>query len=181
MTYEVVVLIWLVCAAIGGAIGSQKGMGAQGAILGLVLGVIGVIIIAVIPAKNAAAASPTVIVNQAVPGAPQANVGGAGLADSLRELDALHSDGLLTDDEFRAQKRLLLGFGDGDLPARAANTPAVGIAPNFAPAPPVAPTATPPTSTSPPTGPITGHHFCQDCGTRLTDSVKFCSNCGASQ
>jgi hypothetical protein len=174
---EAFIIIWLICAAIGAAIGNQKGMAVQGAILGLVLGLIGVLIIAIIPAKNPATASPMFVVNQGTPLSPQPNMGGAGLADSLRELDSLHTEGLLTDDEFRAQKRVLLGFGDGDLPARTATANASNAASNIASAPPVAPIATPPS----PAGAMPGHHFCEDCGTRLADAVKFCSNCGGAQ
>ena len=41
------VVIWLICAVIGWAIGSSKGRAGAGLVLGLLLGIIGVIIIAV--------------------------------------------------------------------------------------------------------------------------------------
>ena len=43
-----ILIVWGVCALIGAAIGSSKGQGGLGFFLGLVLGIIGVIIIAVI-------------------------------------------------------------------------------------------------------------------------------------
>ena len=178
---EAFIIIWLICAAIGAAIGNQKGMAVQGAILGLVLGLIGVLIIAIIPATNPSTASPMVVVNQGAPLSPQPIMGGVGLADSLRELDSLHADGLLTDDEFRAQKRVLLGFGDGDLTARAATASAGNATSNMPSTPPAAPISTPQSPSALPASSIPGHHFCEDCGTRLADSVKFCSNCGAAQ
>lgn len=44
--------MWILFAVIGYNIGDRKGLGALGAVLGLVLGIFGVLIIAVIPAKD---------------------------------------------------------------------------------------------------------------------------------
>jgi hypothetical protein len=172
MTTEAVVIIWLICSAIGAAIGNQKGLAVQGAVLGLCLGIFGVIIVAVMPARNTAPHSSAAIANHGVSPSLQSGSGGAGLADSLRELDALHAEGLLTDNEFRGQKRLLLGFGDGDLSSRASNANPQSASP---------PIDATPLPVSPPSGPVAGHHYCEECGTRLADAVKFCSNCGAVQ
>jgi hypothetical protein len=50
----VLVVVWLACALFGCAIGSNKGRGGTGFVLGLLLGVIGVIVIAVMrPAPEA--------------------------------------------------------------------------------------------------------------------------------
>jgi Protein of unknown function (DUF2510) len=48
----VLVIVWAVCGFIGWRIGDGKGRGGLGAFLGVVLGLIGIVIIAVIPAKK---------------------------------------------------------------------------------------------------------------------------------
>jgi hypothetical protein len=45
-------IIWLACAAIGYAIGNPKGRATEGIVLGLLLGVIGVIIVACLSPKK---------------------------------------------------------------------------------------------------------------------------------
>lgn len=47
----IIVLVWLACAALGYAVGHNKGRGTEGLLLGLVLGVIGVIISACLKPK----------------------------------------------------------------------------------------------------------------------------------
>lgn len=43
------VLVWAVCIAAGGIVGGQKGRTGMGVLLGALLGVIGVLIIAILP------------------------------------------------------------------------------------------------------------------------------------
>ena len=53
MEIGIVVVVWVICALLGMWIGSTKGRATAGFFLGLLLGVIGLIIIAVLPpAKN---------------------------------------------------------------------------------------------------------------------------------
>ena len=49
---EQLVIIWLLCSVVGAIVGNSKGRGAEGAILGLVLGFFGVIITIFLPAKG---------------------------------------------------------------------------------------------------------------------------------
>lgn len=49
---EFVVIIWIVCAFIGYAIGKPKGLGGIGFMLGLLLGFIGVIVVAVMSGES---------------------------------------------------------------------------------------------------------------------------------
>lgn len=51
----VYVIIWIICAVLGGMIGSSKGRGGAGVALGLLLGPIGVLIVAFLPANTAKA------------------------------------------------------------------------------------------------------------------------------
>ncbi len=51
----VYVIIWIVCAVLGGMVGSSKGRGGAGVALGLLLGPIGVLIVAFLPANTAKA------------------------------------------------------------------------------------------------------------------------------
>ncbi len=46
-----VILIWVACAGLGYAIGNSKGRGTEGIVLGLLLGVIGLIIVACLKPK----------------------------------------------------------------------------------------------------------------------------------
>jgi hypothetical protein len=54
-----VVIIWLACAGIGYAIGNAKGRGTEGLLLGLILGVIGIIIIALLKPRPVAGGYPS--------------------------------------------------------------------------------------------------------------------------
>lgn len=45
----IVIVVWLICAGVGAAIGESKGRIVAGALLGLVFGVIGLVIIACLP------------------------------------------------------------------------------------------------------------------------------------
>jgi hypothetical protein len=85
----------------------------------------------------------------------------------------------MTNDEFRDQNEVLFGFSDGGIPAPLATANSGTTTPNFAA--PVAPGATPPTVATASAGSVDGNHFCEDCGTRIADSVELCSNCGAAQ
>jgi hypothetical protein len=53
----VVLLIWVACGVAGWKIGDMKGRPALGAVLGVLLGLIGLLIIACIPSKHAAVAT----------------------------------------------------------------------------------------------------------------------------
>lgn len=99
-------LAWVAFAAVGYAIGNAKGMAGTGLLLGLLLGLIGIVIIAVMPAKQGAPSG----TYAALPQPPNSGLG-TSLTDSLRELESLKAEGLLTEDEFAQQKRRLLGFG----------------------------------------------------------------------
>ena len=52
MSTLVVIIIWAICAWAGYAIGKGKNRETQGLVLGLILGVIGLVIIALLPAKS---------------------------------------------------------------------------------------------------------------------------------
>jgi Protein of unknown function (DUF2510) len=53
----VVVLVWVACAALGYVVGRNKGRGTAGLLLGLLLGIIGLIIIACLKPKAPAASA----------------------------------------------------------------------------------------------------------------------------
>lgn len=48
-------VIWLICAIVGGLIGNGKGRKVEGVVLGGLLGLIGILIIVLLPAKDATA------------------------------------------------------------------------------------------------------------------------------
>jgi hypothetical protein len=48
-----IVLVWLACAALGYVVGNSKGRATEGLLLGLILGLIGVVIIACLKPRNA--------------------------------------------------------------------------------------------------------------------------------
>lgn len=49
---EAFVVFWIICGVIGGAVGSGKNMGCAGFLLGLLLGPLGIIIVAVLGPKE---------------------------------------------------------------------------------------------------------------------------------
>lgn len=60
-TLDLIVVDAIVCAILGALISQSKGRsGAEGAIVGAILGLIGLLLIVLAPAKNAGAATPTV-------------------------------------------------------------------------------------------------------------------------
>ena len=117
-----VVIIWIICACIGLAIGQQKGRATEGFILGLVLGLIGVLIIVIMkPAAGFQTAQipqiapnyvpATTALPQAQPSVSAAQLSSTGsVTDALRELEQLRQDGVLSDAEFAATKKKLLGI-----------------------------------------------------------------------
>jgi hypothetical protein len=48
---EALVVVWLLCAVVGLVVGQSKGRAGEGFVLGLLLGLIGILIIAVLPSK----------------------------------------------------------------------------------------------------------------------------------
>jgi hypothetical protein len=62
----ILIVLWVLCAFIGMAIGSSKGRAGTGFILGLVLGLIGIVIIAVMSPTPEVAAQQQLAVNSAV-------------------------------------------------------------------------------------------------------------------
>jgi Short C-terminal domain len=121
-------IIWFISFVLAIGLGSDKGRGWQGAVLGFFLGVIGLVIVWLLPSRPVRAfddwdeglpepdaeqvmgltdsigarrgtASPMIIT-----AAPALDV-----ADQIRKLAQLRDRGILTDDEFAAQKAKLLG------------------------------------------------------------------------
>lgn len=110
---EVLIVIWLICGVAGGMIGSTKGRGVEGFLLGLILGVIGLIVIAAVGPSEAYARAhpvPATYVTPPPAPAPPALAPGQSLTDALSELEALRAEGIIADDEFTAAKRRLLGL-----------------------------------------------------------------------
>lgn len=117
-----VVVIWIICACIGLAIGQQKGRAVEGFLLGLVLGLIGVLIIVIMkpspgfqadrvqpmPSNYMPPISPATSTQNAVPLSQISSTGN--LTDALRELEQLRTDGVLSESEFASMKKKILGI-----------------------------------------------------------------------
>lgn len=89
------VLVWFICGMVGAVLGGSRKMGGTvGFFLGLLVGPIGVIIVAV-----AAKREPHVPVAPVVP---------SSVADEVAKLSALHDAGVLSDADYAAQKAKLL-------------------------------------------------------------------------
>ena len=131
----VFIILWILCAAIGYWIGQTKGRGGEGAALGLLLGFIGIIIIAVMKPTAELQARENLMVADAQarlygmptagatpysPAAPNklyttSGSGGAqsyalerSLADQIAQLAELRAQGALSEEEFSAAKARLL-------------------------------------------------------------------------
>lgn len=103
------VVIAIVCAIAGFFIGQNKGHAGLGLVLGLLLGVIGLIIIALLPpaanyaAQASAGSGPTM-------GGPQLQTARADNTEArLSRLDALLASGALTESEYQAQRQHIIG------------------------------------------------------------------------
>lgn len=103
------VVIAIVCAIAGFFIGQNKGHAGLGLVLGLLLGVIGLIIIALLPpaanyvAQASAASGPTM-------GGPQLETARTDNTETrLSRLDALLASGALTESEYQAQRQRIIG------------------------------------------------------------------------
>jgi Short C-terminal domain len=124
-------VVWFVSFVLAIGLGADKGRGWQGAVLGFFLGVIGLVIVWLLPSRPvrpfgeweeevptsdaepvkgptdsavAAARGGTAALPMIITAAPALDV-----ADQIRKLAELRDRGILTDDEFAAQKARLLG------------------------------------------------------------------------
>jgi hypothetical protein len=109
----VYLLVALIFGGIGAAIGSGKGRTGLGFILGFLLSLIGVIIIALMDAAPGYAATSQPGAGGG-PGTSEPGMGGPGVAGSspserLAKLEDLRTKGLLSDEEYAAQRQRVLG------------------------------------------------------------------------
>ena len=106
-----VVVIWVICAVVCAVIaGSKKRNGAGWFFIGLIIGIFGVILVAVLPSLEPPAQP---VAHHVLP-PPSPKLGTLGRASppdaiqSLEKLAVLHQQGVLTDEEFGAKKQELL-------------------------------------------------------------------------
>lgn len=106
------VVIAIVCAIAGFFIGQNKGQAGLGLVLGLLLGVIGLIIIALVPAAAghaAAQAGGPSMGGSAMGGGPSLEPQAVDHTESrLARLEALRASGALTDGEYQAQRQRVI-------------------------------------------------------------------------
>lgn len=103
------VVIAIVCAIAGFFIGQNKGHAGLGLILGLLLGVIGLIIVALLPPSANYAAQASAGSGPSISG-PQLETARADTAETrLSRLDALFASGALTEVEYQAQRQRIIG------------------------------------------------------------------------
>lgn len=102
-----ILLALFVMGVVGGLIGSGKGLGFLGFFVGMLLGPIGWVIVAVSKGTPDAEARRSVEVQQQVE--QMTGVAAPSRVTELERLDALRLSGALTDEEFAAEKRRLLG------------------------------------------------------------------------
>lgn len=114
----VVLVVWLICGVIGIAWGHSKGRTGLGFVLGFFLGLIGLLIFAFVkPRPNQL--SPTGQALREIPAnvnrlaaataESRAAPAPASIAEELARFGDLREKGLITEDEFLAQKARLLG------------------------------------------------------------------------
>ncbi len=118
------------------------------------------------------------------------------IADELSKFGELHKTGLMSEEEFEAQKARLLGLAGNGLRAPMATAPAAPTSqptsnPNIAPATPITPSArqaqTDPLYSIADRGPSpvpqvqqvdVTQWVCQRCGATLREGAAFCTSCG---
>lgn len=112
------VVIAIVCAIAGYFIGQNKGQAGLGLVLGLLLGIIGLIIIALVPgspnhpvahASGPSMGGPSMGAGPSIGGGPRLEPQTADNAESrLKRLDTLRASGALTDGEYQAQRQRVI-------------------------------------------------------------------------
>ncbi len=132
-----------------------------------------------------------------LPGGLAAEAPPQSIADELSKFGELHKTGLMSEEEFQAQKARLLGLdASNGLRAPMATAPAAPTTqptsvPNIAPATPITPSAR--QAQRDPRYPIAGRDsssapqvkqvgvtqwVCQHCGATLREGAAFCTSCG---
>ncbi len=102
MNAGVLIVVMLICGGIGAAIGNSKGRLGLDIVLGALLGLIGIIIIAVLdPAPKAEDLADDRGMGAGGPAK-------ASLEDRLRKLDGLRQGGAIDDTEYAAQRSRIL-------------------------------------------------------------------------